>query len=90
MAQAYPLPKWGLTMEEGTITEWNVKPGDAVTEGQVVAVVATDKIEVELESPVGGVFAKTLADEGDDVLVGADVMVIATDQADYESYAQGA
>ncbi|MEM1103759.1 MAG: biotin/lipoyl-containing protein, partial [Pseudomonadota bacterium] len=27
------VPKWGLSMEEGTIVEWRVKEGDAVAEG---------------------------------------------------------
>jgi NAD(P)-dependent dehydrogenase (short-subunit alcohol dehydrogenase family) len=39
---------------------------------------------------IGKAIAKALAGEGDDVQVGADVMVIADDQADYESYVQSA
>lgn len=89
MAETYPMPKWGLSMEEGVISEWQVEPGQAVAEGQVLATVETDKIEVELEAPVDGVFAKALAAEGEEVAVGAPVMVIAGDQADYEAFAAG-
>ncbi|MEU9844892.1 lipoyl domain-containing protein [Actinomadura sp. NPDC048032] len=89
MAETYPMPKWGLSMEEGVISEWQVEPGQPVAEGQVLATVETDKIEVELEAPVDGVFAKALAAEGEEVAVGAPVMVIAGDQADYEAFAAG-
>jgi pyruvate/2-oxoglutarate dehydrogenase complex dihydrolipoamide acyltransferase (E2) component len=86
MATEYPLPKWGVTMEEGTIIEWNVAVGDAVTEGQVLGVVGTDKIDVDLESPASGMVAALLAQEGDGVVVGSPVIVIATDAADLASY----
>ncbi len=49
------LPKWGLTMEEGTLVEWEVKEGDRVTEGQVIAHVETDKILSDLDAPASGV-----------------------------------
>ncbi len=86
MAQSFPLPKWGLTMEEGTIVEWQVEVGSKVREGQVLGVVATDKIEVDFESPVSGVVAAYLSQPGEDVAVGTDVVVIASDQDDYSAY----
>ncbi len=86
MANSYPLPKWGVTMEEGTIVAWNVKPGEAVKEGQVLGLVATDKIEVDFESPVNGVVAAHLVSEGATVPVGQDIIVIATDEHDYAAY----
>ncbi len=45
------MPKWGIEMEEGVIREWHAGIGDAVNEGDVIAVIETDKIanEVELE-----------------------------------------
>jgi pyruvate/2-oxoglutarate dehydrogenase complex dihydrolipoamide acyltransferase (E2) component len=86
MVQSYPLPKWGLTMDEGTIAEWHVAPGDEVKEGQVLGLVSTDKIEVELESPVSGVIVAFLVAEGDTLPVGQDVVVIASDAADYAAY----
>jgi pyruvate/2-oxoglutarate dehydrogenase complex dihydrolipoamide acyltransferase (E2) component len=89
MAQTHPLPKWGVTMEEGTIGEWYVQVGDAVAEGQVLGLVETDKIEVELESPEGGIIADLLAQKGDNVACGAPVVVIATDADDLEMYRAG-
>lgn len=82
MAKEYPLPKWGLTMEEGTIAEWHVSPGDTVSEGQVLGIVSTDKIEVELESPANGVVAALLVPEGETAPVGTSVVVIANDAED--------
>lgn len=49
------LPKWGMTMEEGVLVDWDVKEGDQVTEGQVIARVETDKVTNDLEAPASGV-----------------------------------
>lgn len=86
MATVYPMPKWGVTMEDGMITEWRVKPGDPVEEGDVIGVVSTDKIDVEFEAPANGVIAKLMADAGDTVDCGDDVLVLADDDTDYAKY----
>ncbi|MGB3698731.1 MAG: lipoyl domain-containing protein [Gordonia sp. (in: high G+C Gram-positive bacteria)] len=79
MATEYPMPQWGITMEEGTISEWQVAVGDQVDEGTVLAQIATDKIDVDFESPAGGVIAALLAAEGDTVACGTSIVVIADD-----------
>jgi pyruvate/2-oxoglutarate dehydrogenase complex dihydrolipoamide acyltransferase (E2) component len=86
MAETYRLPKWGLTMEEGTIVEWVCGPGERVKEGVVIARVETDKIEVDFEAPVSGILAAQLVSPGTTVAVGEPVVVIATDQDDYAAY----
>ncbi len=86
MAQSYPLPKWGVTMEEGTIIEWNVAPGEAVEVDQVIGQVETDKITVELLSPAKGILAAHLVEPGTTVDCGENIMVIADDEQDYEAY----
>ncbi|MFZ3081872.1 biotin/lipoyl-containing protein, partial [Rhodoferax ferrireducens] len=45
----FKLPSLGADMDEGTLLEWHVKPGDAVKRGQVVAVVDTSKAAVDVE-----------------------------------------
>lgn len=65
------LPKWGMTMQDGTIAEWLVAVGDTVVEGQAVALVETEKVETELESPGGGVVAELLVEPGETAEVGA-------------------
>jgi pyruvate/2-oxoglutarate dehydrogenase complex dihydrolipoamide acyltransferase (E2) component len=64
------LPKWGMTMQEGTIAAWQASVGDRVEEGQVIATVETEKVEAELEAPVSGVLAEILVEAGQTVEVG--------------------
>jgi len=76
MATEVILPKWGLTMEEGTLSVWEKAVGDQVEEGEIIAIIETEKIETELPSPVSGVVAKLLISEGDTVPVGTVIAVI--------------
>src|SRR6267154_567492 len=63
------MPKLGHTMTEGTVVKWHKHTGDQVRQGEAVLTVETDKAEVEIESPEGGVLARVLAEEG--AVVGA-------------------
>ena len=54
------MPKWGIEMQQGTLTEWHVKEGEAVEKGQLIALVETDKITNEMEADAPGVLHKTL------------------------------
>ena len=49
------MPKLGLTMTEGTLTEWLVATGETVSQGQPVASIETDKIETEIEAEAEGI-----------------------------------
>jgi pyruvate/2-oxoglutarate dehydrogenase complex dihydrolipoamide acyltransferase (E2) component len=70
------LPKWGVTMQEGTIAEWLVGEGDTVEEDQPLAHVVTDKVDADIEAPVAGVLTKQCVAKGDVVEVGAVVAII--------------
>jgi pyruvate dehydrogenase E2 component (dihydrolipoamide acetyltransferase) len=71
------MPKWGLTMEYGTMGAWRKAEGDAVAAGEVIAEVATEKITNELESPADGRLVKILVTEGaEEVPVGAVLCLI--------------
>ncbi len=48
------MPKMSMTMEEGEFNNWLISVGDTVTKGQPVAIVMTDKVEMEVESEVEG------------------------------------
>ena len=76
------LPKWGLTMEDGTVVAWYVDEGDPVVEGEVIAEVETEKVENELEAPCAGVVAQILVDEDETVDVGTVLAVIASNEAE--------
>lgn len=76
MAHEVILPKWGLTMEEGTISVWHKRAGDPVAEGEVIAIIETDKIETELPSPAGGTIVAILVEEQSTVPVGTVIAII--------------
>ena len=82
MAVEVILPKWGLTMEEGTVSEWRKQEGDAVAEDEIIADVETDKITNELPAPASGIVAKILVAAGETVEVGTVLAVIAADAAE--------
>jgi len=66
----FKLPSLGADMDEGTLLTWQVKPGDAVKRGQVVAVVDTSKAAVDVEIWQDGVVAELLVQPGEKVPVG--------------------
>ncbi len=66
----FKMPALGADMDEGTLNEWLVKPGDTVTHGQVVAVVETTKAAVEVECWQEGVVGELLVPVGETVQVG--------------------
>ncbi|MBB5319761.1 dihydrolipoamide acetyltransferase family protein [Marinobacter oulmenensis] len=65
------MPKLGLTMTEGLLSEWCVSPGDAVSEGDVIFIVETDKVATEVSAQAGGTIGELLVQEGETVSVGA-------------------
>jgi len=76
------MPKMSMTMDEGTLTEWQVAEGDRIAKGDVVAVVMTDKVDMEVESPAAGLVEKLLHGEGDVVPVGGHIALIASEEED--------
>ncbi len=76
---AITMPKWGLTMEEGTVAKWAVNPGDSVSKDQEIVDIETTKIANAYESPVSGTLRRVVVQEGEVVPVGALIAVIAAD-----------
>jgi pyruvate dehydrogenase E1 component beta subunit len=58
------MPALSPTMEEGTLAKWNVKEGDAVTSGQVIAEIETDKATMEVEAVDEGIIEAILVPAG--------------------------
>jgi pyruvate dehydrogenase E2 component (dihydrolipoamide acetyltransferase) len=65
------MPSLGADMEAGTLTEWLVKPGDAVKRGDVVASIETSKGIIDIEIFSDGVIETLLVAPGSEVPVGA-------------------
>ncbi len=66
----FTMPSLGADMDEGTLDQWLIKPGDKVTRGQVVAVVETAKAAVEVECWQEGTVGELLVPVGETVQVG--------------------
>lgn len=69
MATEVRMPTLGLTMKEGLIDEWLVEEGDEVSEGDVLAVISSEKLTADVEAPEDGTIIKITADVGDEVPV---------------------
>lgn len=66
----FTMPSLGADMDRGTLTEWLVSPGDHVAKGDIVAVIQTDKSDVEVEVFETGTVAELLVEPGTEVAVG--------------------
>ncbi len=73
MATDIVLPNAGFDTQEARIIEWLVKPGDHVNKGDVIAVIESDKANVELESIASGIVLEVLYPVDMDVPVGATI-----------------
>jgi len=89
MAELIRLPKMSDTMEEGVIVKWNVKIGDTVKNGDILADVETDKATMELENFVKGVVLHLEAKEGVAVPVDSVIAVIGAAGEDFSALLSG-
>ena len=64
------VPAMGESISEGTISQWLKGEGDAVSSGETVVEIETDKVMVEVPAPEDGVLTSILVKEGDTVTVG--------------------
>ncbi len=74
---AVTVPKWGMAMEEGTVTAWHVEEGAPVAEGDEVLDVESTKIANAIEARAGGVLRRRVAAVGATLPVGGLLAVIA-------------
>src|SRR6185295_15123988 len=78
MATEVKVPVLGESITEATLGQWLKQPGDAVAQDEPIASLETDKVAIEVPSPVAGTMGDQRAKVGDTVAVGA---VIATVEA---------
>ncbi len=75
--QRVVMPKWGLSMSQGKITEWLVAEGESISDGMDLAEIETDKIAGTLESTQDGVLRAIVAEAGQDVPVSGTIAIVA-------------
>lgn len=90
MAIIIEMPKLSDTMQEGVIAKWNVKEGDTVKSGDIIAEVETDKATMDVEVFDGGTILKLLANEGEAVALGAKMAIIGKAGEDISALLGGA
>ncbi|WP_395725447.1 acetoin dehydrogenase dihydrolipoyllysine-residue acetyltransferase subunit [Nakamurella sp.] len=78
------MPKWGLSMESGKVTDWFVGEGDELTEGQDICEIDTDKIAGALESTWSGTVRALVVETMVDVPVGGTIALVAGDDVPQE------
>lgn len=76
MATIVIMPKQGLMMEEGTITSWLKKEGEAVTAGEPLFEMETDKLTITMDAEASGTLLKILHPEGDVVPITQPIAVL--------------
>lgn len=90
MAIKIEMPKLSDTMEEGVIASWNVKEGDQVEAGDIIAEVETDKATMEVEAFDEGTVLKILVAEGDAVPLGGLMAVLGEEGEDISEILENA
>ncbi|MEO1702801.1 MAG: 2-oxoglutarate dehydrogenase complex dihydrolipoyllysine-residue succinyltransferase [Pseudomonadota bacterium] len=71
MAKEIRVPTLGESVTEATIGKWFKKPGEAVSDGETLVELETDKVTLEVPAPGAGTLAEIVANEGDTVEVDA-------------------
>ncbi|MBO6524762.1 MAG: pyruvate dehydrogenase complex dihydrolipoamide acetyltransferase [Balneolaceae bacterium] len=89
MAIKIEMPKLSDTMEEGVIAKWNVKEGDTVEAGDIIAEVETDKATMDVEVFDAGTILKIVPGEGDAVPLGGLIAVIGEKGEDISDLLEG-
>src|SRR4051794_21420800 len=77
MATVVKMPKWGLTMTAGTVTDWLRDEGSEISEGDPLLTVETEKAVNDIDAPASGVLLKIVAGQGSEVPVSGPVAIIA-------------
>lgn len=84
LIEAVTIPKWGMTMTEGKITQWMIGEGASVARGQEIMEIETTKVTNVLEAAASGTLRQIVLAEGTTAPVGALAGVIADESATQE------
>jgi pyruvate dehydrogenase E2 component (dihydrolipoamide acetyltransferase) len=89
MAELITMPKLGFDMAEGKLSEWLKKPGEAMSQGETILLVETDKATVEVPAFRSGVLLDILVSAGESVPIGTPVAVVGEQGEKYDAAALG-
>ncbi len=70
------LPKWGMGIEEGTITRWLKNEREHIDQGEPLVEIETAKATQEVEAPVSGTLVKILLAAGESAPVNTEIAII--------------
>ena len=73
------MPKMGESIQEGKILRWAKKIGEKISKDETILEISTDKVDSEIPSPVAGILATIVVQEGDTVPVGTVIAIVETD-----------
>lgn len=76
MSETIVMPKLGMTMTEGTITEWYKEIGDTVEKGEPVLMISSEKLNQDVEAPNTGILLEKFGDVEDELKVGDALAII--------------
>ena len=79
MAYELKLPQLAAEMEYGTVLRWLKAEGESVAQGESLVEIEAEKVNHELEAPVSGRIETIVAQEGDEIKVGATIAIIDVD-----------
>lgn len=68
--RAFTMPKWGIEMQEGRLAEWMINEGDSFEQGDLIALIETDKISNEVEAEFDSVLRLVTCEVGETYAVG--------------------
>ncbi len=85
MAELITMPKMSDTMTEGVIVKWNVKVGDSVKSGDIMAEVETDKATMDMEVYSKGIVLHLIVQEGDAVPVDGPIAIVGKEGEDFQA-----
>ena len=74
------MPKWGIEMDEGKLTEWLIEEGTTFSKGDPLVVIETDKISNEVEAEVDSKLRKKVVQSDGTYAVGALLGIFAPDE----------
>ena len=77
MVKSIIMPRLDIDMEKGSVVEWRKREGEPVQAGEVVAVIMSEKVTYEVESPASGVLARILVEPEVEVPIGTPIAILA-------------